>query len=154
MHYEELKESIATHLNQAAENFFVIGYLLRQVNAKELFKKDGYTSIWEFSKGEYGLSMSSTSRFMAINARFSVDDGKHMEQKYIGMGVSKLQEMLGLSEQELANVTKETTVREIRDMKKKKLSYFNLPATDSGKGCGDGKYDCCNCSHDCNIRQE
>lgn len=54
---------------------------------------------------------------MAINARFSTDGGEHMVEKYIGMGVSKLQEMLGLPDEELEKVTKETTVREIRAMK-------------------------------------
>ena len=45
------------------------------------------------------------ARFMAINARFSIDGGEHMAEKYIGMGVSKLQEMLGLPDEELEKVT-------------------------------------------------
>ena len=88
MDYQDLKTAIRGHLNSAAEDFFLVGYLLRQVSENALFAEDGYTSIWEFAKGEYGLSASSASRFMAINARFSIDGGEHMAERYIGMGVS------------------------------------------------------------------
>lgn len=164
MEYQELKSGISTHLNNAAEDFFMVGYFLRQISENALFVEDGYKSIWEFAKGEYGLSTSSASRFMAINARFSVDGGEHMAEKYIGMGVSKLQEMLGLPDEELEKVTQETTVREIRAMKKKQqepLSFFGLPKTIRPEGslittpgCGDGKHDCFNCCRECSIRQE
>lgn len=154
MEYQELKTGIKDHLNSAAEDFFMVGYFLRQISEQALFIEDGYESIWEFAKGEYGLSTSSASRFMAINARFSIDGGEHMAEKYIGMGVSKLQEMLGLPDEELEKVTQETTVREIRAMKaakreKEQLSFYGLPRTVRPEGsllttpgCGDGKYDC------------
>lgn len=164
MEYKELKSGITEHLNSAAEDFFMVGYFLRQISDKALFLEDGYKSIWEFAKGEYNLSTSSASRFMAINARFSIDGGEHMAEKYIGMGVSKLQEMLGLPDEELEKVTQETTVREIRAMKaamKEPLSFFGLPKTVRPEGsllttpgCGDGKYDCFSCSRTCGIRQE
>lgn len=164
MEYKELKSGITEHLNSAAEDFFMVGYFLRQISDKALFLEDGYKSIWEFAKGEYNLSTSSASRFMAINARFSIDGGEHMAEKYIGMGVSKLQEMLGLPDEELEKVTQETTVREIRAMKaaaKAPLSFFGLPKTVRPEGsllttpgCGDGKYDCFSCSRACAIRQE
>ncbi len=164
MDYQDLKTAIRGHLNSAAEDFFLVGYFLRQISESTLFTEDGYTSIWEFAKGEYGLSASSASRFMAINARFSIDGGEHMAERYIGMGVSKLQEMLGLPDEELEKVTQETTVKEIRAMKKKQeeaLSFHGLPKTvypeDSfltTPGCGDGKYSCFLCARSCSIRQQ
>lgn len=164
MEYQELKSVIRDHLSSAAEDFFTVGYFLRKISENALFTEDGYESIWEFAKAEYGLSASSASRFMAINARFSIDGGEHMAEKYIGMGVSRLQEMLGLPDEDLEKVTQETTVREIRAMKKKQeepLSFFGLPRTvrlgDSiidTPGCGNGKYDCFSCAHPCGIRQE
>lgn len=164
MEYQDLKSGIRNHLNSAAEDFFMVGYFLRQISENALFVEDGYKSIWDFAKNEYGLSTSSASRFMAINARFSIDGGEHMAEKYIGMGVSKLQEMLGLPDEELEKVSKETTVREIRAMKKKQeepKSFFGLPKTVclegsllTTPGCGDGKYDCFSCARTCGIRQE
>lgn len=164
MEYQDLKSGIRNHLDSAAEDFFMVGYFLRQISENALFMEDGYKSIWDFAKGEYGLSTSSASRFMAINARFSIDGGEHMAEKYIGMGVSKLQEMLGLPDEELEMVTQETTVREIRAMKKKQeepKSFFGFPKTEKGKhpytytpGCGDNKYACFSCARPCGIRQE
>lgn len=164
MEYQDLKSNIKCYLSSAAEDFFMVGYMLRQISENALFIADGYKNIWDFAKGEYGLSTSSTSRFMAINARFSIDGGEHMAEKYIGMGVSKLQEMLGLPDEELEKVTQETTVREIRAMKKKQdepKSFFGFVKTvypeDSlitTPGCGDGKHNCFSCAHPCGIRQE
>lgn len=164
MKYQDLKSGIRNHLNDAAEDFFMVGYFLRQISENALFTEDGYKSIWEFAKGEYGLSTSSASRFMAINARFSIDGGEHMAEKYIGMGVSKLQEMLGLPDEELEKVTQETTVREIRAMKKRQeapRSFYGFPKTERPEGsllttpgCGDGKYTCFSCARPCGIRQE
>lgn len=164
MKYQDLKAGIRSHLEDAAEDFFMVGYFLRQISENALFTEDGYKSIWEFAKGEYGLSTSSASRFMAINARFSIDGGEHMAEKYIGMGVSKLQEMLGLPDEELEKVTQETTVREIRAMKKKQeapRSFYGFPKTERPEGsllttpgCGDGKYTCFSCARPCGIRQE
>ena len=169
MKYQELKKGIENRLNSAAEDFFTIGYYLRQISENALFVEDGYKSIWEFAKGEFNLSTASASRFMAINTKFSIDGGQTMEQKYIGMGVSKLQEMLTLPDEDLEKITKETTVKEIRAMKAAKnppLSFFGWPAKVypegsllTTKGCapadGKGGHDCFNCyRRDCKIRQE
>jgi hypothetical protein len=116
--YDELKTVIRAGLNSAAEDFFMVGYYLRQVNDNALYVEDGYKNIWEFAKEEYGLSTSSASRFMAINARFSIGDGEQMNEKFKGMGPSKLQEMLTLSDDELNTVSVNTTVQELRAMKK------------------------------------
>ena len=161
--YESLKNCIAAHLNSAAQDFFEIGGLLRQVKAEKLYLEGGYSSLGAFAKAELGLSASSTSRFMAINARFSADDGSHLDQKYIGMGPGKLQEMLDLPDEALEMVTPETTVQEIRAMKKqdKPLSALGFPKTIQPEGslittpgCGNGKYDCFCCARCCSIRQE
>ena len=169
MKYQELKEGIGRRLNSAAEDFFTVGYYLRQISEGALFLEDGYESIWDFAKSEFNLSTASASRFMAINSKFSIDGDRTMEPKYIGMGVSKLQEMLTLPDEDLERVTKETTVREIRAMKaakKKPLSFFGWPETErpegslcTTKGCsqdgrGKGGHSCFCCSRPCAIRQE
>ncbi len=164
MRYQDLKNGIRDHLDSAADDFFMVGHFLRKISEDALFLEDGYKNIWDFAKGEYGLSASSASRFMAINARFSIDGGEHMAEKYIGMGVSKLQEMLGLPDEELEKVTQEATVREIRAMKKAQeepKSFFGSPKTEKEEhpytyipGCSDGRYDCFSCCRECAIRQE
>ena len=51
MEYQDLKSGIRNHLNDAAEDFFMVGYFLRQISENALFTEDGYKSIWEFAKG-------------------------------------------------------------------------------------------------------
>ena len=41
MEYQELKTGIKDHLNSAAEDFFMVGYFLRQISEKALFVEDG-----------------------------------------------------------------------------------------------------------------
>ena len=54
MEYQELKSGIKDHLNSAAEDFFMVGYFLRQISENALFTEDGYKNIWDFAKEEYG----------------------------------------------------------------------------------------------------
>lgn len=116
--YQEIKDSIKTELNRVAESFVEIGYRLKQVRDGELYKIDGYSNINEFAKEEYSLSQSTTSRFIAINDKYSVDGSspKLLEQ-YEGYGYSKLSEMLTLNEEDIKLISVKTTVAEIRDVK-------------------------------------
>ena len=41
MRYQELKEGIESRLNSAAEDFFTIGFYLRQISENALFIADG-----------------------------------------------------------------------------------------------------------------
>ena len=117
--YNTYKVGIKASLALAANNFFEIGYFLNQIKDKELYRQDGYKDIWEFAKTEYGLSMSSASRFMAIHKKFSLCGTDKMAVEYANYGPSKLQEMLTMSEDELEQVTPDMTVKEIRQVKKK-----------------------------------
>ena len=89
MKYQDLKAGIRSHLEDAAEDFFMVGYFLRQISENALFTEDGYKSIWEFAKGEYGLSTSSASHYKMHEApsglRFGGRGGfgsyKHYEQR-------------------------------------------------------------------------
>lgn len=141
--YEFLKADIGACLNSAANDFFRIGYCLRQVKERELYLADGHRSIWEFARKEYGLSMSTASRFMSINARFSVDGGQNMDPKYIGMGPSKLQEMLGLPDDELEKITPDTPAREIRRIASQVKNIETLAKQCEAAGsCPDETHSC------------
>ena len=59
------KEDIRRKLQETAGNFVFIGYRLKQIRNSGMF--GGAADIFEFAKQEYGLSKSTTSRFMAIN---------------------------------------------------------------------------------------
>ena len=117
--YIELKNNIRDKLNETVNNFIIIGYKLKQVRDSYSYRYDGYTSIEEFAKKEYNLSASTSNRFMGINTEFSVG-GNSLEimPEYQGFGYSKLQEMLTVHPEDRELVSENTTVQQIRELKK------------------------------------
>lgn len=114
----EWKEDIRRKLQETTENFVYIGYRLKQIRDTEAFKMAGAEDIYSFAQQEYGLSRSTVSRFMAINDKFS-EEGNSLELKkeFTGLGSSKLQEMLSLTDEECTLITEHTTVRQIKEFK-------------------------------------
>ncbi len=118
--YQERKQKIKTGLSRIAQGFVEIGYELKLIRDKELYKLDAYSSITEFAKAEYNLNHWDTSRFIAINDRYADNNGPQLLSQYEGYGYSKLTEMLSLSEDELQLVTLQTSRAEIREIKQAK----------------------------------
>lgn len=69
--YDQAKNFIATSIKDIARSFVKIGYYLKYIREKELYKEDGYQDVWEFAFDTYGISRSTASRYIAINDRFS-----------------------------------------------------------------------------------
>lgn len=116
--YQELKTALRNDLNQLAQSFVVIGYRLKKIRDEVLYKIDGYKTITEFAQAEYNLSQTSTSRFIAINDRYSIGgNSPQLLPEYEGYGYSKLSEMLTMSDDELKLVSVRTTRAEIREIK-------------------------------------
>lgn len=112
------KEALRRDLNSAVEAFVRIGYRLRKIRDAESYKLDGYKSLSEFAKAEYGIEKSTTSTFIAINEEFSKDGfSLELQERYKGMGSSLLSEMLKLPEQDRDLITVHTTRAQIRDLK-------------------------------------
>ena len=117
--YEEIKGKLKNEFNKVANSFIVIGYLLKQVRDSGAYVYDGYRNLEEFAQGEYKISVSTASRFMDINTKFS-ENGNSMQirEEYSNYGYSKLQEMLTVKENDMELITPETTVAQIREIKK------------------------------------
>lgn len=163
--YDQAKNFIATSIKDIARSFVKIGYYLKYIKEKELYKEDGYQDIWEFAFDTYGISRSTASRYIAINDRFSEHGNSPvLAAAYQDYSKSKLQEMLYLTDEQIENVTPEMTVKEIREVREKPAEYIETePAKcitgKSGSGfCGAAAYcdepvQCCAaCKKDCNGR--
>lgn len=112
------KEALRRDLNSAVEAFVRIGYRLRKIRDAESYKLDGYKSLSDFAKAEYGIEKSTTSTFIAINEEFSKDGfSLELQDRYKGMGSSLLSEILKLPEQDRDLITVHTTRAQIRDLK-------------------------------------
>lgn len=116
---EDAKTFIKSNIASAARSFIAVGFYLKHIRDHELFKEDGYLTVWELAKEEYGLSMSAASRYMKMNDRFSQDgNSPYVQEAYKGFGKSQLQEMLYLDDGQLEQVTPETQVMDIRNIRK------------------------------------
>ena len=115
-YYEDFKKQFDSCMQQTANNFVKIGYLLKQARDTDILKESGYSGMGEFAKAEYGLDNSTTSRFIAICDRYGAGDDSLLPE-YAEYGYSKLAEMLTLPESVADAITPEITKEEIREIK-------------------------------------
>lgn len=116
--WQQWKQEIKDRLNQTVENFIAIGYRLRMIQDTEAYRNDGFMNLADWARSEFGLSESTITRFMAINAKFTVEGrGTELLPEFRGISYSKLQEMLTLSDEDCKLITSGTTVKEIRELK-------------------------------------
>ena len=117
--YISIKEDIKRRLNHLAESFVAIGYRLKQIRDTEAYRQDGYNTLYEFAEKELGLTKSPTSRFMAINDKYSVGGNSlELREEFIGLGKSRLSEMLTMDPEDYVLVTDQTSIKDIREIKR------------------------------------
>ena len=127
---EEAETFIKSNLQSAVRSVIAVGYYLKCIRDGELYQKEGYGDIWEYARDRFGFSMSTTSRYMARNDRFSKDGNSPiLDVKYREFNKSQLQEMLALSDEQLEQVTPDMTVRQIRELKRppREIPYYEIP---------------------------
>ena len=56
--YAEFEKEFDTTMQETAEKFVVIGYLLKEARDTGVLKESGYTSMGEFAQKRYGLTLS------------------------------------------------------------------------------------------------
>lgn len=144
-----VKQEIRERLNRAAQDFVFIGYRLRQINDTGAYAQEGYADIYAFAKAEFGLVVSSVSRFMAINKKYSVGGyGEELRLEFQNYGSSKLAEMLTLSDADCALIEEKTPVSQIRDFKgflknepkeeiAGQMGFMNVPGIDETAAGGE-----------------
>jgi hypothetical protein len=115
----EMKTRLRQELQNVSMAFVRIGYVLRKIRDGKLYETDGYKSVAEFAKAEYGIDASTVSRFMSINERYSIDGySERLDPQYIGYGQSKLSEMLALPASDMEIVSPEMSREDIRDLRR------------------------------------
>ena len=127
---DNVKAFIRSNIAAASRSFIAIGYYLKYARDKKLYEEDGHASIWEFAREEYVISKSTASRYMTMNDRFSEGGNSPIVAKeYRGYGKSQLQEMLYLNDEQLEQVTPDTQVKQIREIRQpvREVPYFELP---------------------------
>nr|DAF19679.1 MAG TPA: hypothetical protein [Caudoviricetes sp.] len=116
--YEQFKQALDTELANQAAGFVRTGYLLKKARDTDILAASGYSTVAEFAKAEYGLSKDIVSRYIAINDRYSEGGySDHLQDKYEGYGVAKLQDMLTLPIEVVDLISPEMTRKEIAEVK-------------------------------------
>ncbi len=114
-----VKEQLKKDLIGVQESFVRIGFTLRKIEEGKLFEQDGYDSLTEFARVEYGLSASTVSRFMNINRKYSIDGySDRLRPEFAHLGSSKLSEMLALPDGDIEMIRPETSRESIRELKR------------------------------------
>lgn len=124
----DAEKNIRDGLGNAVKSVIAVGYYLKKIRDNHLYESAGYENIWEYASDRFGFSMSTASRYMARNDRFSRDgNSPELDARYEGFSKSQLQEMLSLDDEQMEQVTPDMTVKEIRQIRKPDIPYYPIP---------------------------
>ena len=126
---EDAEVFIRSNLQSAVRSVIATGFYLKHIRDNELYLEAGYKNINEYAMDRFGLSASATSRYITRNTRFSRGGNSPLiDDRFKDFSKSQLQEMLGMSDEQLEQVTSDMTVREIRSMARpKEVPYIEIP---------------------------
>lgn len=116
--YRAAKEEIKNDLAGIVKSFVRVGWQLWRISMSEAYKQDGYATIAEFAKAEYGMTPSGVSRFIEVYEKYSAaGDTPELKEEYREYNFSQLTEMLQIPEESRAMFLPEAKRESIRDYK-------------------------------------
>ncbi len=117
MTLEEIDRFIIANINTAKRSFIAIGYYLKYVRDRQLYKDGGFSGVLEYARAKFGIGASQASKYMSINDKFSVNGNSPiLLEKYQEFDKTQLSEMLYLTDDQLEQVSVGMTKVEIRDI--------------------------------------
>lgn len=120
--YIQSKNEIKQELGGIVKSFVRIGWQLTRIDKSGAYKHDGYNTIAEFAKAEYGMNPSGVSRFMNVYERYSLPgDTPELQEQYKDFKFAQLTEMLQLPEEDrqiFHAEDKRDDIRELKDFNK------------------------------------
>ena len=126
--YMQEKQEIRNSLVSMTKNFVTVGWHLWRIDASGAYKNDGYKSVAEFAKAEYGMNASGVSRFIEVYQKYSVQgDTPELQEQYRDFKFSQLVDMLQLPEEDRQLVTPGTKREDIREIARFNRENENNP---------------------------
>lgn len=118
--YQDSLDIISEELHRTRRSFVKIGWYLKHIREKEMYREENYTNIYELAADKFNLSQPTATRFMNICEQFSIGhDSPELDEQYIDFSMSQLFEMLPMKPEEINKITPDMTITQIRDFKKK-----------------------------------
>ena len=116
--YIQSKNEIKQELGGIVKSFVRIGWQLTRIDKSGAYKHDGYNTIAEFVRTEYGMNPSGVSRFMKVYEKYSVPgDTPELQEQYREFKFNNLVEMLQLPEEDQQIFHPEDKREDIRELK-------------------------------------
>ena len=116
--YIQSKNEIKQELGGIVKSFMRIGWQLTRIDKSGAYKHDGYNTIAEFARTEYGMNPSGVSRFMKVYEKYSVPgDTPELKEQYREFKFNNLVEMLQLPEEDQQIFHPEDKREDIRELK-------------------------------------
>lgn len=117
--YIQSKNEIKQELGGIVKSFVKIGWQLTRIDKSQAYKHDGYNTITEFARVEYGMNPSGVSRFMNVYERYSAPgDTPELQEQYRDFKFAQLVEMLQLPEEDRQIFRPEDKREDIRELQK------------------------------------
>ncbi len=125
--FKALEEKVAvikTCCKSIAENYIKIGFELKEIKDRQLYKTavNGFYSVYQdietFALKVFGFSRTTTYNLLGVVAEFCDSDKQTLKSWYTDYSYSKLVEMLPLNYAQYVKIEPEATVSEIRELKK------------------------------------
>jgi hypothetical protein len=115
--------TVRGYLADIANTYLLVAYRVYEMDYFQSYKQKNYKNIVEACKDCLGFSKTTTYNMINIVKRFGEPDKSGYITYNSLFGVrdfkySQLTEMLNLSDRQLKSVTPETTVKQLREMKK------------------------------------
>lgn len=114
--YLGLKNEIKTHITTIVKSFVRIGETLCKIDETRAYKLDGYSTVAEMAKEEYGMNPAGVSRFMNVYRKYCT--AGQLKDGYENYTYAQLTEMLQLPEEDAALIRPETQRESIRELKR------------------------------------
>ena len=131
--YDEISETVNTIrglLNDTVNNYLKIGCLLSSISDEKL-KELGCDSIYEFSKQNFNLGVTSTKNFINVYQKFGeykcdyddmgpryIPNFVYLKEEFKDYSMSQLVELLPVADEDFDKFNPEMTCKEIRALKK------------------------------------
>lgn len=126
--YIQSKNEIKQELGGIVKSFVKIGWQLTRIDKSQAYKHDGYNTITEFARTEYGMNPSGVSRFMNVYERYSAPgDTPELQEQYRDFKFAQLVEMLQLPEEDRQIFHPEDKREDIRELQKFNKENENNP---------------------------
>ena len=114
--YLGLKNEIKTHITTIVKSFVRIGETLCKIDQARAYELDGYKSVAEMAKTEYGMTAGGVSRFMGVYRKYCT--AGQLNDGYENYSYAQLVEMMQLPEEDAELIRPETQRESIRELKR------------------------------------